>query len=568
MGTGPLTQSLQGTDRFLYSAIVIMSDTEKSDTEKVQKPISPPTPEQAAVAGATPAPTASPAAVPAVTGAAPTGRGDRHGGKKPGGGGQGGNPRRRTREPMPSFDEPRFQSAPSMRELDAEIERELEAALADMPAQDLLGAETSEKVQQAAAGPDHGRKKGTVLSVHGQDVFVEIPGGRSQGVLPILQFPEGVPKPGTTVDVSIEGYDRANGLLILTRLGEAVVANWSSIAEGMTVEARVVETNKGGLAVDVNGIRGFMPISQIDLYRVESAEGFVNQRLLCLVTEANQEERNLVVSRRALLEKQREELREKTWSELAEGQVRQGIVRSVRDFGAFVDLGGVDGLLHVSEMSWKRVQDPTEIVQPGQTVKVVVLKIDLETRKVGLGLKQLEASPWDNIREKYAMGQTVEGKVSRTMDFGAFIELEPGVEGLVHVSELARGKTWRVTDVVKPDQVVVVKVLSVDPEQRRISLSLKAALPQEVIKSTEDEDEEVEEVKPSNPHDPPARRRRARVMAAFCAGEGGRVRRTGDGCWTRAPLLAALILGGSVTAWGARGFPGLQKSRPLDRLVF
>ncbi len=149
-----------------------------------------------------------------------------------------------------------------------------------------------------------------------------------------MQFPEGPPKPGTTVEVSIEGYDRANGLLILTRLGTAVVANWSTVSEGMTVEARVLETNKGGLAVDVNGIRGFMPISQVDLYRVESAEQFVNQRLLCVVTEANAEERNLVVSRRALLEKQRDELREKTWSELAEGQIREGIVRSVRDFGA------------------------------------------------------------------------------------------------------------------------------------------------------------------------------------------------------------------------------------------
>jgi small subunit ribosomal protein S1 len=403
------------------------------------------------------------------------------------------------REPMPSLDDPRFQAGPSIKDLDAEIEGELEAALAGISGQDLMGAETSANVrQQSGAAPDHGRKKGTVLVVHGQDVFVEVPGGRSQGVLPILQFPEGPPKPGTPVDVSIEGYDRANGLLILTRLGAAVVADWSSITEGMTVEARVVETNKGGLAVDINGIRGFMPISQIDLYRVENAEQFVNQRLLCLVTEANVDERNLVVSRRALLEKQRDELREKTWSELAEGQVRQGIVRSVRPFGAFVDLGGVDGLLHVSEMSWKRVQDPTQIVQPGQTVKVVVLKIDQETRKVGLGLKQLEASPWDNIRDRYAMGQTVEGKVSRVMDFGAFVELEPGVEGLVHISELSRGKTWRVADVVKPEQIVLVKVLSVDADQKRISLSIKDALPQETVKKTEEELEE-EEVEPAKP---------------------------------------------------------------------
>ena len=209
------------------------------------------------------------------------------------------------------------------------------------------------------------------MTVHGQDVFIEVPGGRSQGVLPILQFPEGPPKPGTMVDVSIEGYDRANGLLILTRLGAAVVANWSSIAEGMTVEARVTETNTGGLAVDVNGIRGFMPISQIDLYRVENTAQYVNQKLLCLVTEANQEEPQPGGQPARTLGEATRELREKTWSELAEGQVREGIVRSVRDFGAFVDLGGVDGLLHVSEMSWKRVQNAGDIVQPGQTVKVV-----------------------------------------------------------------------------------------------------------------------------------------------------------------------------------------------------
>jgi ribosomal protein S1 len=467
-----------------------------SDPEKVQPPIAPMNPEATPAGVDVPKEPTAPPPTPAAPAPA---RGDKRRDKKPGGGGQGGSPRRRMREPIEALDEARFQSKQRLHDLDAEIENELEAALSGLGEKDLLGVDTSAKMrQQAQAAPDHGRKKGKVLSVHGQDVFVEVPGGRSQGVLPILQFPEGPPKPGTEVDVSIEGYDGANGLLIMTRLGEAVVANWSSIAEGMTVEARVVETNKGGLAVDVNGIRGFMPISQIDLYRVENIEQFVNQRLLCLVTETNPEERNLVVSRRALLEKQRNELREKTWSELAEGQVRQGIVRSVRDFGAFVDLGGVDGLIHVSEMSWKRVTDPTEIVQPGQTVQVIVLKIDPETRKIGLGLKQLQSSPWDNIRQKFGMGQTVEGKVTRIMDFGAFVELEPGVEGLVHISELSRGKAWRVADVVKPDQVVPVKVLSIDEDQRRISLSIRAAQQQEIVKETEDEDAEeaAEEVKP------------------------------------------------------------------------
>ncbi|MGH7171340.1 MAG: 30S ribosomal protein S1, partial [Gemmataceae bacterium] len=212
------------------------------------------------------------------------------------------------------------------------------------------------------------------------------------------------------------------------------------------------------------------------------------------------------LSRRALLEKQREEMRDKLWVELAEGQVRQGIVRSIKDFGAFVDLGGVDGLLHVSEMSWLRVQDPAAIVQLGQTVKVVVLKIDAERRKVSLGLKQLTASPWDNISEKYHIGDLVTGKVSRLMDFGAFVELEQAIEGLIHISELAAQRVFRVGDIVKPEQEVQVKVLSVDPAQRRISLSLKAAQVKEAEPAAEESEAEPETpIKPPRPRTTPLR---------------------------------------------------------------
>jgi small subunit ribosomal protein S1 len=380
---------------------------------------------------------------------------------------------------------------------DEEMERQLQEAMSGMSDKDLYGEPDPRRRGKAA--PNTGPKKGKVLRIHGQDVFIDLPGGRTQGVLPLMQFSEGPPALGAEIEVTIEGFDHENGVLILSRKGAAVEADWSSVAVGMTVEARVTAVNKGGLSVDVNGIRGFMPISQIDLYRVENAEQFVNQRLLCLVTEVDAVERNLVVSRRALLEKQREETRDKLWNELAEGQVRQGVVRSVRDFGAFVDLGGVDGLLHVSEMSWQRVQDPATIVQPGQTVKVVVLKIDRERRKVGLGLKQLTASPWDNITEKYHAGDVVAGKVSRLMDFGAFVELEPAIEGLIHISELATQRVFRVIDIVKAGQEVQVKVLSVDPAQRRISLSLKAAQ----AKAPEPEPEEEAEAEPPAPVKPP-----------------------------------------------------------------
>jgi small subunit ribosomal protein S1 len=379
-----------------------------------------------------------------------------------------------------------------LKDLDAEIEGELEAALAGLSDQDLKGGEGPGGVPAAPPGGEAGPKKGRVISVHGPDVFVEVPGGRSQGLLSMTQFPDGPPAPGTEVDVNIEGYDRANGLLILTRRGAAVSADWSSVAAGQTVEARVTGVNKGGLEVDVNGIRGFMPISQIDLYRVEQPEQYVNQRLLCLVSEVNPAERNLVVSRRDLLEKEREEKREKLWAELAEGQVREGIVRSVRDFGAFVDIGGADGLLHVSEMSWTRVEDPTSVVQPGQPIKVVVLRVDHEKRKIGLGLRQLLASPWDYIEEKYPGGQIVPGKVTRLADFGAFVELEPGLEGLIHVSELAPGRVRRVADVVQVGQDVRVMILRIDREQRRVSLSLKGALTEEEAEATEEATSEEE----------------------------------------------------------------------------
>jgi small subunit ribosomal protein S1 len=431
----------------------------------------------------------------------PAGKPQRPPFKRGGGGGDGGPRKRdRGRDSVPSLDSDmlyRQKTAPNVRDLDAEIAAELEAALQGMDDKSLYGADDSKRARDLAASQSEGgRKKGKVISVHAPDVFIEIPGGRGQGVLTMEHFPDGPPKIGDEVEISIEGYDAQNGLLILSRDGSAVHADWSSVAEGMTVEARVLETNKGGLTVDVNGIRGFMPISQIDRFRTENAEQFVNQKLLCIVTDVDKEDRNLVVSRRALLEKEREELRVKLWAELAEGQIRTGIVGNVRDFGAFVDLGGVDGLLHVSEISWKRIPDATQVLQVGQMIKVVVLKIDRETKKLSLGLKQLEANPWDNIGLKFAAGRLVTGKVTRTMDFGAFVELEPGVEGLIHISELARNKVWRVIDIVKPDQEVEVKILSVDPESRRISLSLREALPAEVVKKDEDEEEETASEEP------------------------------------------------------------------------
>jgi len=383
---------------------------------------------------------------------------------------------------------------------DDEMERQLQEAMGGLSDKDLYGEPARQG--RPGKGTEQGPKKGKVFRIHGADVFIDLPGGRTQGVLPLDQFPEGAPALGTEVEVRIEGFDSANGVLLLARKGAAVEADWSSVTAGMIVEARVTAVNKGGLEVNVDGIRGFMPVSQIELYRVEDLEQYVNQRLRCLVTEADPVERNLVVSRRALLEKEREENRERLWQELAEGQVLPGVVRSVRDFGAFVDLGGVDGLLHVSEMSWTRVQDATKVVEPGQTIKVVVLKLDREHRKVSLGLKQLTPSPWDTVAETYHPGNVVAGKVTRLMDFGAFVELEPAVEGLIHISELAPQRVRRVADVVKEGQEVQVMILSVDPGQRRISLSLKAALAKEPEAEPETTEPEAAEEAPPRPPRP------------------------------------------------------------------
>ena len=265
---------------------------------------------------------------------------------------------------------------PNNRELDAMIEDELNQAMAGFAIEtEVAQTETQQKPQSAGGTPGQ-RKKGRIVSIHGKDVFVEVPGGRSQGVLPLQQFEGRTPAIGEEVEFDIERYDAANGLLVLTREGAAqTVTDWSSVALHMIVEARVTGTNKNktGLTVEVNGIKGFLPASQLDLYRVEDLDQFLNQRLKVQVVELNPEERNLIVSRRAMLERERAQKAEQFWTTIAEGQIRKGIVKSIKPFGAFVDLGGADGLIPVSEFSWQRVNDLNEFVKIGQEVEVMVV---------------------------------------------------------------------------------------------------------------------------------------------------------------------------------------------------
>jgi len=385
---------------------------------------------------------------------------------------------------------------PLKRQWDDQLESELEAVLAGFDAASMeiesprTRAEDRKHVPKSARGQEAapGMRQGKVIAVRGKSVFVDL-GAKSEGVVPIEQFQENLPSPGDMIDVNVDKFDTDEGLLLLSLKGAAVEASWENLRKGLVVEARVTKTNKGGLDVEVDGIRGFLPIGQIDVSRVEDAAVYVNQKFKVIVTEANQRERNLVVSRREVIEQERAEQREKTWAALEEGQTRHGVVRSVKDYGAFVDLGGVDGLLHVAEMSWSRISDPSGLLKVGQEVDVKILKIDRQTKKLSLGLKQLTPSPWDLVEQKYDRGMILNGKVTRLMDFGAFVELETGVEGLIHISELSPNRVRRVSDIVKPEQEVEVRILKIEPAAKKISLSLRP-LP---VVTVEEEDEEEEE---------------------------------------------------------------------------
>jgi predicted RNA-binding protein with RPS1 domain len=442
-------------------------------------------PVSAPVASPTIAPVASPTIAPraAATRAGardeaevePEGRGERR--RR---GGRGDRERRKaslTEEVLKSLAETagvRKLPRPSVRDrLSPELEEEFEQAVADVPLDSLM-AEGESIAREGPLEPES-HHTARVVAVQRDEVFVEL-GGKDQGTLPVGHFPE-PPQVGATFEVVVSRFNAEDGLYELTLPGMAIeVGDWSQVAEGMLVEARVTGHNTGGLECEVNRIRGFIPVSQISLYRVENLAELVDQKFNCLVTEANPGRKNLVLSRRAVLEREREEVRKALLESLAPGQIHEGVVRRLMDFGAFIDLGGVDGLLHVSQMGWGRIGHPREVFQEGQTIRVRIERVDQDTGKISLGYRDMLESPWTNADGKYLINTVVRGRVVKIMDFGAFVELEPGVEGLVHISELSYKRVGRVSDVVKEGEEVDVMVLSVDTQAQRISLSMKAAL--------------------------------------------------------------------------------------------
>jgi len=318
--------------------------------------------------------------------------------------------------------------------------------------------------------------KAKVQNVTADDVFCDV-GFRSPGVLPARQFPQGKqPRVGEEFLVVVEKYDPENSVILvnLPKATRRAKGGWEDLAVGQVIECMVTRTNKGGLEVSIGSLRAFLPASQVDLGFSPALDTFVGKKLTVQVTEVNPAKRNLVVSRRAILIEERKEAAVHFWQQVEVGQQYTGAVKTIKDYGAFIDLGGADGFLHIGEMSWTRVKHPSEVLQEGASVDVVVLSLDREKQKVGLGMRQLSNNPWAGVEDRYPTGKNVTGKVTRISDFGAFVELESGVEGLIHISELDHQRVRKVADIVSVGQELEMQVLEVVPDRQRISLSLKA----------------------------------------------------------------------------------------------
>ncbi len=344
-----------------------------------------------------------------------------------------------------------------------------------------FGELLSQFEQSHSRKPGDGSRQieGTVIAVAAESVFLDI-GFKSEGILPIaaLQAGEEV-KPGDKLMVSVKGRD-TDGYYELSRFKTALPRDWSALerafADKSTIMGTVTGVIKGGLSVDV-GVRAFMPGSRSGARDAAEMENLVGQEIRCRIIKLDVTDEDVVVDRRVVTEEEERSGKERRYSEVKEGETVHGVVRSLTDYGAFVDIGGVDGLLHVGDIAWGRVSNPADVLSVGQEIEARVLKIDAERRRISLGLKQIQPDPWHSVAEKYKAGERVRGAVTRVVDFGAFVELEPGVEGLIHLSEMSWAKKVRQpSEVVKAGEVVEAVVLTVSPSERRISLGLKQAL--------------------------------------------------------------------------------------------
>ena len=326
--------------------------------------------------------------------------------------------------------------------------------------------------------------RGTVVGIDDDIVIVDV-GLKSEGRVPLKEFGSPGQPPevrvGDNVEVFVERFENKGGEVVLSREKAKREESWNRLERAFTdtskVEGHIFGRVKGGFAVDLGGAVAFLPGSQVDIRPVRDIGPLINKTEPFLILKMDRRRGNIVVSRRAVLEESRAEQRNELLATLAEGQILDGVVKNITDYGAFVDLGGLDGLLHVTDISWKRVNHPSDVLGVGQNVRVQVIRFNRETQRISLGMKQLEADPWEGVELKYPVGAKFTGRVTNITDYGAFVELEPGVEGLVHVSEMSwTKKNTHPGKIVSSSQEVEVMVLEVDPEKRRISLGLKQCL--------------------------------------------------------------------------------------------
>jgi small subunit ribosomal protein S1 len=333
---------------------------------------------------------------------------------------------------------------------------------------------------------------GKVLSIEGDEVLVDI-GYKSEGMVSLNEWAEDEQKPqvGDTIEVLLEEIEDDFGLVLLSKRKADRQKDWdwviSRYGEGDTIKGMVVRKIKGGLLVNIGesvstsgqrGVNVFLPASQVDVRRPADIGEFVGQQIECMILKIDDTRKNIVVSRRRLIEEQRAEMKRKLMSEIQEGQIRKGVVKNIADFGAFVDLGGIDGLLHITDMSWGRINHPSEMVKIDDAIEVMILNVDREKEKIALGLKQKFPSPWDNVETKYPVGSRVKGEVVNVMTYGAFVKLEDGIEGLVHISEMSWTRRLNhPSEMVAIGDEVEVVVLGINTDKQEISLGMKQTQP-------------------------------------------------------------------------------------------
>lgn len=320
--------------------------------------------------------------------------------------------------------------------------------------------------------------KGRIVETRGDCVVVDV-GYKSEGLIPIEEFRnvENI-KVGDEIDVAIEVMEDDDGHILLSKVKAEQQKMWdsvlSNVSEGSVIEGEIKSKIKGGLIVDLNGVKGFLPGSQIDVAPIKNIDDYVGKRFEFKIMKLDRAKRNIILSRRELIEQRKRDKRRELLSEIKIGQIRPGVVKNITEFGAFIDLGGLDGLLHITDMSWGRISHPSKIMKVGDTIEVMILDIDYEKERVSLGLKQKTPNPWENIESKYPVGTKVHGKVVNLVPYGAFIELEEGVEGLVHISEISWiQKVGKASDMLTIGQEVDAVVLSVNKDEQKISLGIR-----------------------------------------------------------------------------------------------